>query len=178
MNNVEVFQRIRESVSFAPFVRGSDLRQYMSEHCENDLKNDWLWRVKEPMKVFKAVIRRQIGQASLVCIVNLELPRGTRIMVNPDCFNGINEKIVKMRADQAFVHSIAEKYTGNIVYKAESDWNWSYVYKPGTLIYPERDSGGKMFPVHQNFDDRQTCATGIHFFVNLAEAFDYLGPGI
>ena len=69
----------------------------------------------------------------------------------------------KCRCDKAKVLEIKEIETGKRVTKVSSNYDSDFVYKIGEIVTVD------------NFDDNRwnECGTGIHFFVNKANALNY-----
>ena len=113
------------------------------------------YKVVTPMYVFKKVY------ALSGAIANLVIPAGATIFIDPRAFiPGADASNRKMRASEAFVHSIAMQRTGTPLKEAESRWISTFKYRAGKTVKPV-----------QRFSWRSLqCEAGIHFFVNLADA--------
>ena len=142
---------------------GSNLQRYINARTERtNVRN--VRRVTSPLHVFKKVYNEWLDDA----IANLIIMEGESIWIHPYAFAGSgwagswNER--KMRATSAYVHSIHSVDPGNrSVRQAKSWFDPTFVYKVGEVVRPKFD-----FSFEQN-----TCASGIHFFVELNDALDF-----
>ena len=117
------------------------------------------FKVTKPMYVFKKVY---VGVANNQAIANLIIPVGALIYVEGATVNYCNVGITtrKMRASEAYVHSIVTVRDKVQVRLAKSGHDSKFMYVPGTTVKP--DNG---------FDkEEEACAGGIHFFVDLVDA--------
>jgi hypothetical protein len=92
-------------------------------------------------------------------IVNLIIPRGSRIYIGRVRMQGVHYKV---RASQAMVHSIAN-FQGKEKDIAYALYDRMYSYKPGKLKRPEK-------PFYMGFNE---CGSGIHFFLDIGSALQY-----
>lgn len=140
-------------------VRGPALKRYLQRHT-NSLKHRGMHIVKKDLKVFKKVYAFKNASP---CIANLIIPTGAVIYTSTDWDYGcstVGDR--KMRASRAIVNSIARCQDGLNIDIAYSSYCPSFVYKPGKILVPNY------------FDlESDTCTGGIHFFLNLSDAFHY-----
>jgi hypothetical protein len=118
------------------------------------------WRVTSPLTAFKKVY----GPLSHGAIVNLILPVGAKFYAPSCVWNHTSSRGGrKMRANRAVTHSIALIHNGEGLKDARSSFDKDYVYAPGIVARPK--------PHFSSAYDQ--CDPGIHFFLNVVEAFDY-----
>lgn len=115
------------------------------------------YTVHTPIHVFKKVIANRAD-----AIANLIIPAGAVIYVHPHAFdkdaNWTTSR--KMRATEAFVHSIATCRKKVSCNTARSGHDSKFKYTVCSTVKPTLP-----------FDyQRYQCGSGIHFFVNLADA--------
>lgn len=139
-------------------ITGKDLYDYFLEHVKRKEETSF-YEVSKPLRVFKKVnLHYNYG------IANLVIPTGAVVYASPNAFYGfINlSNCFKMRASSAHVHSVVN-VKGGKVSVGWSSHTVSFVYKAGMKIQPE-----------YGFSRRNsTCASGIHFFLNLKHALQY-----
>lgn len=148
-------------------------------------------KLTKPLFVFKKVYERSNSSHS---IANLVIPIGAVVNLAEDCSWN---PTFKMRASQAYCHSIATKHSKKQIKVAESGHRTSFVYHSGIQLglkdsdfknivenhekyiqqyLPKtQDSFKKCKCVPDAFDTASTreCSTGIHFFLDLQRALDY-----
>ncbi len=122
------------------------------------------FKVVRPMQVFKKVRFTNKGHKGVQAIANLIIPAGTLIYADDYAFDdgwmGQQAEYRKMRASEAFVHSIASGFTYLPVQKAYSGYNDQFFYRPGETVKPAEKFSKQA----------DQCSSGIHFFVNLKDA--------
>lgn len=151
--------KIRDSIP-SPLL-GKDLAEYFKDHTR-DLGFRGMHLVTKNLYVFKKVERHGTNGTQR-CIANLIIPVGSTINVSSDyARNHPNVSLRKMRASCAKVKSIFTCLTGKEVFSASSLYYPSFVYVSGETILPG-----------QFFMNYGTCAGGIHFFLNLHDAYYY-----
>ncbi len=159
-----------------PLVHGEKIRKYFDSYViqfpsrvnkryGHTLESSCFYKVKHPLPVFKKVQRFGVG-----VIANLIIPVGAIIYAPDVAFmvasSNVHER--KLRASKAYVHSLA--YTDSCPlgaaypYRAAfSTFNASFKYVTDTIVKPDK-----------KFDmNKQTCASGIHFFLNVQDALDW-----
>lgn len=156
-----------------PLVLGEDLRAYFHGHTQL-LQSSWLnnlypeqkqyfRQVTKPLHVFKKVFRgaRHYGPV----IANLIIPTGAHVYHNGDGAFDARIKIHyrKMRASKAYVHSLVPLHGKLPLKSAVSGYSSNFVYRPGESVVPTEGF---------SYDDG-ACGSGIHFFLNLADAMKY-----
>ena len=151
-------------------IRSDELKQHISEHTDLDLLtrqhpgSGVFLKVKKPLHVFKKVIyvEKLIGQNFTFAIVNLIIPVDSMIYMDDACFSSYSSAR-KMRASHAVVHSIVSMLTGEAVPQGQSHYDPCFKYKPDSAIEIK------------NFSmEDETCAEGIHFFMNITDALEYV----
>ena len=140
---------------------GQDLLEYLDAHTHTYLSENFRV-VKRPLLCFKKAYETSAGARA---IVNLSLPVGTIIHHRRRLILRGSEDIVhyKMRASRARVHSVVVSRSRRKAEAAFSGNDPNFLYRTGDLVHPR-------FAFSQ-FDE--TCASGIHFFLNLKHALDY-----
>jgi hypothetical protein len=160
-------------------IKGNKLEAFINEHCKKAIvrltishwwsqtksrpRQHGFFTVVKPMHVFKHV--RHGENNSTRAIANLVIPVGAMIYVNDIAFSeGAVASHRKMRASEAFVHSIAAQRSGQQVHEATSSWTSMFKYIVGKTVKPMKP-----------FCKVSTqCESGIHFFVNLADAKSWM----
>jgi hypothetical protein len=152
-------------------LKGTKLQDFIEAHCvvavvrtssiywASDRRRQYgFYKVVKPMHVFKRVHN---GENWVRAIANLIIPAGALIYVAPSAFYmGQSADSRKMRASEAFVHSLATQRTGRMLQQAHSGYSCDFTYNVGATVKPEL-----------RFSKRAAqCDSGIHFFVNLADA--------
>lgn len=155
---VKIDRVYQKSVATVPRVRHVDLLRYFMEHAEQDGPTGTrgcFYKVTKELKVFKKLRQERIA--------NLVIPVGALVRAPHDAFNPHFCPIVqKMRASNAFVHSISDK-SGKAFDVGFSIWDRAFKYRTGSTICPEQ--GFSM--------EDLSCNSGIHFFLNLIDAYEY-----
>lgn len=126
------------------------------------------YRVVKPLYTFKLVnVVSPVREKTLRrAIANLIIPAGAIVYADYRAFHersDTNER--KMRASKAYVYSI-EPTSSSIKSKyvtAESRWDPRFKYYVGEMVEP----------AHQFSFAGNQCESGIHFFLNLYDAFYY-----
>ena len=145
--------------NFMEKLNGAALKAFINDHCKKHrvrLKRGF-FKVEKPMHVFKKLFTKTGTRV----IANLIIPAGALIYCDHDAFNGyscINWR--KMRASEAFVHSLVKQLNHESVSEAVSWHDKKFKYHPGKSVKPT---------MHFSMEEYQ-CDFGIHFFVNLADA--------
>lgn len=149
MTEQEAFQVVKS----VPRLRSTNLRAHIEDHATLHARRSHtdVWEVQKPMYVFKSVF----VNAQRKCIANLIVPKGALIVTA----RNLSER--KMRASEAFVHSLYDVDKGEWVGKAESHYTCTFKYVPGATLRVT------------NAIQDTICAPGIHFFVNIRDAWDY-----
>lgn len=144
-----------------PIVKGRALKAYFNEHVKPVPNQPDFYEVVEPLRVFKRVVLRP---SHFYAIANLSIPVGARIYAHPEGFvvkGAMSYR--KMRASEASVHSIIKQFDGSELQEACALRNIRFKYRPGAVVIPTK-----------GFDATpRTCASGIHFFLNLGDALEY-----
>jgi hypothetical protein len=146
-------------------ILGSALKAYFMEHVK-PIPQDTpgFYRVTRPLHVFKSTHQYRDGA---FCITNLMIPKGAFIYAPDICFaaghqpNEYHHR--KMRASSASVHSNFTKRTKERVQEASSCYSPIFKYKEGTKVKPQMPFS----------HEPHTCDYGIHFFLNLYDAYNY-----
>jgi hypothetical protein len=148
-------------------LKSTALLAHIEDHCvdANVRKISWsgrkyiangFYKVVTPLHVFKKVYVNRVET-----IANLVIPAGAMIYAEPYAFQpGARMALRKMRASEAFVHSLVKQRMGTQVQEANSHWDPSFTYKVGETVKPNRPFS----------KDETQCDHGIHFFINLADA--------
>lgn len=141
-------------------VKGQKLKDYF-ESFTTPLVDKNLHLVIRDLPVFKKAFR---PGTTYSCIVNLIIPTGALVHSEHEywceCSNSDRRK---MRASMAKIHTIVRIIDGKVIQKAESVHNYNFHYTSGKVITPENG-----FSIAD-----AACAGGIHFFLNLKDAFEY-----
>lgn len=147
-------------MSLPKIVKGDALKAYFLEHVKQTSKSEF-YKVVKPLYVFKKTYK---GGNDVV--VNLIIPVGAKIYA-PDSAGWTVDECSgyrKMRASKAIVHSQALRHgSRRQVDNSRSGHNYSFIYKNGAVVKPEEEF---------SYESSQ-CASGIHFFLNLADAYHY-----
>lgn len=148
-------------------VWGFELKKYFLEFATQD-KNRSLgfYRVHTDLPVFKKVLSQSLRDHA---IANLIIPAGALIFAAERVWSDqtvLHDR--KMRASKAFVHSIVKadydcSNTEIEITRAMSGWAHSFIYAKGQTVKPL-----SAFDLYQN-----TCTSGIHFFLNVRDAYCY-----
>lgn len=151
-------------------VRGRALREYLLEYATPSERAPHLWTVHKDLPVFKKARDRSLAYS---VIVNMELLCGSVFHARPQAFTGASTvETRKMRADSAYVHSIAYadprsishlEAIGTETRYARSCHDMNFYYEVGETVRPS--IGFNRFP--------GICSTGIHFFLNVRDAIQY-----
>lgn len=145
-------------------ILGDSLYSYFLEHVKQQRRDPEFYRVVKDLHVFKKVKHRRRDGRQAIAIANLIIPPKS-IVYAPNCVFD-STMIVdprKMRASQAYVHSVAA-FNGKACDKGYSAFCPSFYYIPGSTVKPQCA-----------FDkDALSCGSGIHFFLNLLDAKRYI----
>ena len=117
--------------------------------------------VTAPLHVFKKVYCYNKFGNTRAAIVNLVIPVGAQIYIGDYAFSrfaGSSE--MKMRTSEAFVHSIVSLAALEQESEGHAGYDNEFKYVPGTTVKPTRR--------FSKAEDQ--CDSGIHFFINLADA--------
>lgn len=154
-----------------PLVLGPALRRYLAQHVDRVPSRGGFAVVTKPLHVFKKVeIHDKHGWPS--AIASLVIPAGAGIYMDASAFSAKHHmnrwgsgprSERKMRASFAKVHSLAAADTGKPRRTATSEHDPGFKYRPGRLVTPTEPFSRA----------RESCASGIHFFLNLADAANY-----
>lgn len=121
------------------------------------------YTLTHPLHVFKKVFCFRWSDTR-AAIANLVIPAGAVIYVDTRAFlRGASPHTLKMRASEAFVHSIALINGETQLASAHSVRDNAFTYIPGRTVKPKYRFSKK----------KAQCESGIHFFVNLAAAKNY-----
>lgn len=112
-------------------------------------KSSRIYLVKKEMYVYKALSGNKIA--------NLVIPEGALIRIPCSYSN-------KFRASRAKVHSIYSLRGKRYCDKGISEFDTNFKYNVGNIVVPT-------YPF--SLGDSE-CAPGIHFFLNIADAINYL----
>lgn len=153
-------------MSLPKIVKGDALKNYFLEHVKLTSKSGF-YKVVKPLYVFKktgaAILSRYYNTG---VVTNLIIPVGA-IVYAPDCVWEApqwNSALRKMRASKAIVHSQALCHgKRRQVDNSRSDYCNSFIYKNGAVVKPWSKFSYESYQ----------CASGIHFFLNLADAYRY-----
>lgn len=152
-------------MSLPKIVKGPALKAYFLEHVKQASKSGF-YKVVKPLHVFKKTLDHSGWPALRRDVVtNLIIPVGARVYA-PDCafLKEGSCDLRKMRASKAIVHSQALCHgKRRQVDGSRSAYRGSFIYKNGKTVKPEKSFSMKY--------DR--CDSGIHFFLNLADAYRY-----
>jgi hypothetical protein len=148
------------------------LQAHIEDHCVPIVVRltDWsggrypvhgFYKVVEPMRVFKKVYAPDGNRYHVDAIANLIIPVGATIYASWHAYRpSVDADDRKMRASEAFVHSIAKQRMGTQIQQADSGWDSFFKYRVGETVKPT-----------QRFSKSPSqCSPGIHFFVNLSDA--------
>lgn len=156
------------------------------------------WRLKAPLCGFKKVYHdRKVRSTSYWpysstdwttrrddAIANIVIPAGTVVNLSKSC---------KLRAEQAYCHSIVDSKTHRQLASAYSTRNYSFYYQSGVKAGVAEDLFKKLYKDEEkvqkdaiakqllnckvavpNFDyTTNECSPGIHFFLDLQRAINY-----
>lgn len=145
-----------------PTLTGAPLRKYFLEYATPSKEfGEGFYVVHKPLPAFKKAYNRHTGFWDRHSrIVNLVIPVGAIVYVK-DITRSTDKR--KMRADKAYVHSIADMHSKQPRKVAHAGWAHDFVYRVGEHVIP-----------HQPFCTvPSTCESGIHFFLNLQDALSY-----
>jgi hypothetical protein len=154
-------------------IKGNKLEAHILAHCvvarvsrtvsdaaRTRVYPDGFYKVVTPLHVFKKV-HHEINGHKVDAIANLIIPVGALIFAPHYSFWAFNSADGrKMRASEAEVHSIVTKRAKKQVNIAIATRCRRFEYKVGTTVKPELR--------FSRCGDQ--CESGIHFFVNLADA--------
>lgn len=141
-----------------PRILPSQLKAYLQQHAKQNPAKPWLWKVHTDLPVFKKVYEHRYYSV----IANLIIPKGATIRAGTSSWRHPKHKR-KMRANRAMVHSLVTRDTHEQTAKAHSNYAINFEYVPGKVVRPKK-----------RFDwDDVECSTGIHFFLELKDAFLY-----
>lgn len=169
----------RHFTSPSSVIKGQELKTYFLEHCESKPRlqgyhGGSFWEVVKPLKVFKSASHG-------IRLVALEIPPGAYVYAPASAFCTWSPNAAgrKMRASKANVHSIhviePHRIVGNRgaprsrvapglpVTRAFSSNTPDFKYETGMTVTPTTDF---------SFAD-DSCASGIHFFLNFHDAYNY-----
>lgn len=126
----------------------------------SDKRGTRFYRLHTDLPAFKKILKDREDRwfFHVRCIANLIIPAGTLIHV------GTQGNFVKCRAERAIVHSIFTKDDHKIVGIGKSSADWGFKYVPGETVTP-------VAPFSQS---HVVCSTGIHFFVDVNAALEYM----
>lgn len=166
------------NVEKAPYLKGKILLAYLYKHLKSNpysrkLNNSsggnhshsLFWRTKKPLFVFKKVWTEGLNPGA---IANFEISVGESIHLplNIEGTSFVPSELTewKLRYSGVKVHSLRLCSTGSEVKEAYSMHDESFKYKadPTQILRPTTFS---MKP--------SVCAEGIHFFLNLKDAWEY-----
>jgi hypothetical protein len=117
--------------------------------------------VTAPLHVFKKIYCYTPNIQVCAAIANLVIPVGAEIFIGNYAYERWAQSgEMKMRASEAFVHSVVR--IGNLeqVSEGHAGYDNNFKYVPGTTVKPT-----KRFSKSED-----QCSTGIHFFINLTHA--------
>lgn len=150
-------------------VIGPALLSYAKEHL--DFRSDNIAQVIKPLHVFKKVWVPNPHPARSIypvrpypAIANLIIPEGALVHIDNFAFEGdfASAYARKMRASFAFCHSIVRTHNKEQVTTAHSGFDVSFWYTAGEDVAPRL-----------SFAMKGSCASGIHFFMNLGDAKEW-----
>ena len=162
----------RNDMKKVSIVSGLELKAHIEKHATltTECSLGGFYTVKKEMHVFKKVLYRDSSRFwhdTCPAIANLILPVGTEFYAlhmglteagNADAYR-------KMRADRARVHSIVElTHPHKQQPRAYSWFNGQFLYRPGEFIVPNLPFSKQDL----------LCESGIHFFINVQDAIDYV----
>lgn len=142
-------------------VTGMDLFEYFNEHVSTgNIRTAGFFTLVRPMHVFKKI---QYGHHYSAAIANLIIPAGAKVYCPENLFSQFSYSYNrKMRASEAHVHSIVTHYHLKTIQEGFSMYDNRFKYKTGENVVPA------------SFSNRiHTCVSGIHFFMNVSDAFYY-----
>lgn len=135
----------------------------------------YLWELHTPLKVFKKTFSNNAFDAH---IINLIIPAGALVVYSTD---GHRHK-GKMRSDRAVVHSIVNLENKKELNQSYSSQNPRFIYRYSPYTVVSSALSGEKVPLEKcvvpEFDFCKsdiTCHSGIHFFLSLKKAIEYLG---
>lgn len=143
-------------------VTTKDLRKYFLEHVYGVKGSGTLYVVHERLLVFKKVHSKDLNFDR---IANLILRPGTVIHAPVSAWqygepNRHDKR--KMRASMAYIDSIADSETGRLINSAVSEYDNSFKYVVDKTVFPE-----------YSFDtSSHICTSGIHFYLNVKDAYN------
>lgn len=140
---------------------GLELQKYFMQFVDRAPVHGWhFYRVHTDIPAFK---KGRTLESDIPTIINLIIPAGSVIHAGFQCWDrsGIDNR--KMRATAARVHSIVLKSQSMQVQQCISLKDAGFLYTKGKLVTPT-----------EKFDYTHTdCASGIHFFLNISDAYYY-----
>lgn len=146
---------------------GEELRDYFLSHVEKTKHG--FYEITKPLKVFKKL--RYANSSRLdYATAALTIPVGATVYAPTAAFNSRADQLFlrKMRASEAVVHSVYDTDEARRGYpmhveSAHSLWDRNFEYRPGTIVKPR-----------SRFSRKNTaCESGIHFFINYLDAYNY-----
>lgn len=168
--------------SIVPRATGRDLRSYFMGHVrpfkDHEFTYSDFYEVTKPLYVFKKIlvprrllpsgVSREVSryEEAKQAVANLIIPVGAKVFAEHGAF--ANDKIVyvdsrKMRASEAFVHSIVRVSDGVEIPRGTSLWNGNFRYVKGKTVRPQYRFS--TYPAQ--------CESGIHFFLQGGDAVGY-----
>lgn len=139
-----------------------DALKYLLERCRRVDSNYGHAKLValEDIQVFKAANTEDHVET---VIINMVIPKGTKLLISRLANRGIN---YKCRAERAVVHSIKKAaWPHKGCARARSSWQSVFEYGVGKTVRPLKPFDTSM----------STCASGIHFFVDVSTALCYSG---
>lgn len=123
------------------------------------------YKVTHQMHVFKKIRVLNARNRYVQAIANLIIPVGATIYTDPQAFcrPRAEAHARKMRASEAYVDSIVQMSDLCEHQCGLSGHNPGFMYSVGSTVVPVRK-----FAKHSS-----QCASGIHFFINLADAMEW-----
>lgn len=155
--------------------KGEQLREYFLEYCKPIPNKPDFYEVIKPLPAFKKAYKTEKahhkwipgGYMNIPVIVNLLIPKKAIIYADSECFITPHMYNRKMRCNIAETHSIINKYTKKEYTEAKAEYTRydkkPYIYRKNKIQKPQ----------HRFSYQNDSCASGIHFFLNLTDAYCY-----
>ena len=154
-------------MSLPKIVKGPALKYYFLDRAKPYPGRPGFYKVVKPLYVFKKTNSYDGRGGCVEVITNLIIPVGA-VVYAPDSawwVQYLDSRYRKMRASKAIVHSQALRHGSHrqVDNSRSGYYNYSFIYKNGTVVKPK-----ERFSYESN-----QCDSGIHFFLNLADAYHY-----
>lgn len=153
---------IQRAVKSAPCLSNYDVATYLRSHTDSTDGTYYASSAFNPLSNFRKVVKplhvfKVLGDTR--CIANLIIPIGETVFFDSSKWNCSWRKA---RASSAYVHSIVDTTSGQMLMESASRHDPQFVYHVGYRVYPDH---------FDSYEDM--CAGGIHFFVDIHDALTH-----